>query len=119
MTGYGSFSPLWKAHREGFVRETRELAGPGWPGKCPGLREARPSSERAAIPRLLGSQLELGQGGVLEASALVLHSHLAIIRLARRIPVKRARLLGWIKVKGRLAERTPMPRPHTTGPHSC
>lgn len=28
--GYESFSPLWKAHREGFVRETRGLAGPGW-----------------------------------------------------------------------------------------
>lgn len=59
---------------------------------------------------------ELGRAGVLAASALVFHSHLAIIRLARRIPIKRARLLGWIKVKGRLAERTPVPRPHTEGP---
>lgn len=46
---------------------------------------------------------------------MVLHSHLAIIRLAWRIPVKRARLLGWIKVKRRLAERTSVPRPHTEG----
>lgn len=88
----------------------------GWLGKCPVLREARPSSERAVIPSLPGSRLELGLGGVLKASALVLHLHLAIIRLAQRIPVKRARLLGWIKVKGRLAERTPVPRPHSEGP---
>lgn len=42
----------------GSVCQGNGAAGPGWPGKCPGLREARPSSERTAIPSLWGSQLE-------------------------------------------------------------
>lgn len=46
----------------------------------------------------------------------VLHSHLEIFRFTQGIPIKRARLLGWFKVKGRLAKRTPVPRPHTEGP---
>lgn len=52
------------------------------------------------------------------ASALGPPPHLAIIRWFWRIPVKRAILLGWIKVKGKLAE-TPVPRPHTKGLLSC
>lgn len=66
----GHSFPSVETHWESSVRGMEGLAGPDWPDKCPGLREARPSSERAASPSLPGSQLELGRGQVLAASAL-------------------------------------------------